>query len=247
MTLEELKKYDGKDGRPAYVACNGKIYDVTKSDFWKNGTHMGRFQAGEDLSSKIGLSPHGEANLFRFPVVGELSTGDVKAEKSSDAKKDPKLERKLKQQEMYKKYHPHPILVHFPMGMFPFAFIMQLMALLIPDISIYFSFASVFAVSFGTLLVFPAVLSGVLSLVINYNGKPNVFLKRKIMLSLVLIVVSLYGTITGLKALYYNVCPTVAGTVPADPIGVGFFVTVIIINALAFGIAANGGKITWPQ
>lgn len=246
MTLEELKKYDGKEGRPAYVACNGKIYDVTKSDFWKDGKHMGQ-QAGQDLSSKIGLSPHGEANLFRFPVVGELTTDETKENKSEATPKDPKLAKKLKQQELYRKFHPHPIMVHFPMGMFPFAFVAQLLALIFTDVSIYFSASAVFAVTLGTLFLFPAILSGMLSLVINYNGKPNVILKRKIILSAVLLVISLYGTITGLKALYYNVCPTVAGIVPADPIGVGFFVVVLLINAVAFSVAANGGKITWPQ
>ena len=115
------------------------------------------------------------------------------------------------------------------------------------DVSIYFSASAVFAVTLGTLFLFPAILSGMLSLIINYNGKPNVILKRKIILSAVLLVISLYGTITGLKALYYNVCPTVAGIVPADPIGVGFFVVVLLINAVAFSVAANGGKITWPQ
>jgi len=27
FTLEELSKYDGRDGNPAYVTCNGKVCD----------------------------------------------------------------------------------------------------------------------------------------------------------------------------------------------------------------------------
>ncbi len=248
MTLEELKQYDGKDGRPAYVACNGKVYDVSKSDFWTGGIHMGQFQAGQDLTSKISLSPHGEANLHRYPVVAELTTESKEEKKVEATPKDPKLAKKLQQQELYRKYHPHPIMVHFPMGMFPFAFIMQLLALIITNgMSAYFSFAAVMAVTFGTLFVAPAVLSGMLSLVVNYNGKPNVYLKRKIILSLVLIVVSIYGTISGLKTLYLNLCPTVAGTVPAEPLGLFYLIVIVVINAIAMGIAANGGKITWPS
>ena len=30
MTLEELKQYDGKDGRPTYVAIEGDVYDISK-------------------------------------------------------------------------------------------------------------------------------------------------------------------------------------------------------------------------
>ncbi|NLG57268.1 MAG: cytochrome B5, partial [Clostridiales bacterium] len=29
MTLEELKAFDGKEGRRAYIAVDGIIYDVT--------------------------------------------------------------------------------------------------------------------------------------------------------------------------------------------------------------------------
>ena len=37
MKLEELKQYDGKEGRPAYIVYKGDIYDVTGSygiAFW---------------------------------------------------------------------------------------------------------------------------------------------------------------------------------------------------------------------
>ena len=49
LTQEELKQYDGKNGRKAYVAIDGTIYDVTDVDAWKNGEHHGNV-AGKDLS-----------------------------------------------------------------------------------------------------------------------------------------------------------------------------------------------------
>lgn len=72
LTLEQLKEYDGEDGRPAYVAVDGIIYDVSDSNFWKNGAHNG-FSAGNDLTDAIKTkSPHGVVNLERVPAIGEL-------------------------------------------------------------------------------------------------------------------------------------------------------------------------------
>ena len=70
FTAEELAKYDGKNGNPAYVAVNGKVYDVTNVPEWKGGNHWGRFQAGRDLSEAIKLSPHGLSKLDLVPMVG---------------------------------------------------------------------------------------------------------------------------------------------------------------------------------
>lgn len=72
LTLEELAKYDGKDGRPAYVAVDGVIYDFSDSSRWKNGEHNG-FEAGRDLTEFIkNESPHGLSVLERMEVVGKL-------------------------------------------------------------------------------------------------------------------------------------------------------------------------------
>ena len=72
FTKEELAKYDGKNGNPAYVAVDGKVYDVSMVPEWKNGTHQGRFQAGRDLSKEILLSPHGKDQLKMVPMIGIL-------------------------------------------------------------------------------------------------------------------------------------------------------------------------------
>ncbi len=75
LTLEQLAQFDGKDGRKAYVAVDGNIYDMSNSSFWRNGAHNGN-QAGADLTDVIkNQSPHGVANLERVPKVGRLSQG----------------------------------------------------------------------------------------------------------------------------------------------------------------------------
>lgn len=76
LTLEELAYYDGTDGKPAYIAVDGKIYDVSNSSFWLNGGHNG-YQAGQDLTDPImNESPHGISTLSRVPIVGTLISGD---------------------------------------------------------------------------------------------------------------------------------------------------------------------------
>ncbi|MBE0596886.1 MAG: cytochrome B5, partial [Desulfuromonadales bacterium] len=73
MTREELATYDGRNGRRAYVAVNGKIYDFTDSPMWPGGDHQGAHQAGCDLSEALLGAPHVRAVIERFPVVGELT------------------------------------------------------------------------------------------------------------------------------------------------------------------------------
>jgi len=72
FTKEQLKKYDGREGRKAYVACEGKIYDVTSSFLWKEGKHQVVHFAGEDLTEELKNAPHGVDFLEKFPVVGKL-------------------------------------------------------------------------------------------------------------------------------------------------------------------------------
>jgi predicted heme/steroid binding protein len=72
MTLAELAQNNGQNGRPAYVAVNGTIYDVTESPRWQNGQHPPDHQAGMDLTEELASAPHVRAVVERFPVVGRL-------------------------------------------------------------------------------------------------------------------------------------------------------------------------------
>ena len=75
MTLDELSRFDGQDGRPAYAAVNGVIYDLTQSRLWRGGAHdpsEGKATAGRDLTEALKDSPHGDKHLKDFPVVGHL-------------------------------------------------------------------------------------------------------------------------------------------------------------------------------
>ena len=72
FTQDELKEFNGKNGKPAYIAVKGKVYDVTKSILWEDGEHQFEHYAGKDLTNEIGDAPHDEDVLERFPIVGIL-------------------------------------------------------------------------------------------------------------------------------------------------------------------------------
>ena len=52
FTKQDLVQNNGLNGRPAYIAVNGTVYDVTNNNHWPKGNHHG-FQAGQDLTNKI--------------------------------------------------------------------------------------------------------------------------------------------------------------------------------------------------
>lgn len=71
FTLAELAQYDGSMGRPAYVAVDGIVYDVSKEATWGGATHFG-LQAGRDLTAQF-QSCHGMAQILsKLPKVGIL-------------------------------------------------------------------------------------------------------------------------------------------------------------------------------
>jgi len=72
MTIEELSRCDGREGRPAYVAVGKVIYDVSASPRWVDGQHEEAHQAGRDLTEEIKSAPHVRAVVERFPVVGRI-------------------------------------------------------------------------------------------------------------------------------------------------------------------------------
>jgi predicted heme/steroid binding protein len=71
-TQESLAEFDGKNGRPAYVAYAGKVYDVTGSSLWDGGDHQSEHKAGNDLTAEMDDAPHFPDELDAFPVVGSL-------------------------------------------------------------------------------------------------------------------------------------------------------------------------------
>jgi len=50
---EELARYDGKNGAPAYIAYKEKVYYVSTSFQWRSGRHQVIHNAREDLIDSL--------------------------------------------------------------------------------------------------------------------------------------------------------------------------------------------------
>jgi len=72
FTLAQLAAFNGKNGAKAYVAYNGKVYDVTSYGSWGTGSHHG-IKAGTDITSAFANSPHSASMFDGLTVVGTLT------------------------------------------------------------------------------------------------------------------------------------------------------------------------------
>lgn len=71
VTYQDLSRFDGKNGNPAYVAIDGIVYDVTENAAWAAATHFG-LKAGTDLTKEFVSCHAGQPILSKIKVVGKL-------------------------------------------------------------------------------------------------------------------------------------------------------------------------------
>jgi predicted heme/steroid binding protein/uncharacterized membrane protein len=81
ISPEQLAHFDGIEGRPAYAAYKGIVYDMTNSRLWRSGKHMVKHAAGHDLTEALKTAPHGEDKVLAMPQVGMLVTSGRKPER----------------------------------------------------------------------------------------------------------------------------------------------------------------------
>ena len=180
FSREELTKFNGEDGKPVYLAYEGKVYDVSESKLWKTGLHMRRHQAGTDLSEEIGGAPHGVEVLKRLPQVGTL-----KAEKDPMDEHLPEILLAIYRKIPMLRRHPHPMTVHFPIAfvmLFPF---LNILYLLTGRES--FDISSFHVLVAGLVFTPVAMLTGPYNWWVNYAGKWSKIIAIKMFGSLILI------------------------------------------------------------
>jgi predicted heme/steroid binding protein len=180
---KDIKKYNGQEGQPAYVAAEGEVYDVSDSRLWKNGVHMNRHHAGQDLTNEFGAAPHGTEVLQKFQKVGNLK----ESTKNEQQLPIPKWIAHLLNLYPFLKRHPHPMVVHFPMVYYITAPILLFWFYLI-DTNESLIKAVFYMHVLGTISLPFAILTGWLSWKVNYLGKPIGYIKRKIMFTVVVLI-----------------------------------------------------------
>ena len=72
LTPAELARFNGRGDAPAYIAFQGKVYDVSRSFLWQEGRHQVVHMAGKDLTGELKAAPHGAATLEPVPLIGRL-------------------------------------------------------------------------------------------------------------------------------------------------------------------------------
>ena len=168
----ELKEFDGNDGRLAYSAFMGKVYDVSSSPLWKEGKHVGRHSAGLDLTESMMNAPHGKKVFAKFQIVGEL------------IHKEP-VGKQLVQR--FQKMYIHPILVHFSIAV-------PILVSLLSTVYVFtgedsFEMVSYYVLLLGFLAAIVGGLSGLFSWKVTYEGRMTKMFARKILFTIILIIV----------------------------------------------------------
>ena len=184
FTSEELTSSNGKDGNPVHIAFQGRVYDVSKSRLWPKGLHMNRHPSGKDLSGEISAAPHGPEVLERYPQVGLL-----KKEPSEELKHLPPFLQNFLQKIPMAKRHPHPVLVHFPIAFSIAASLFSVLYLFFRNPS--FEVTSYYLLILGGIASPFAIGTGLLTWWINYRLKLTHFIRRKIELSGLLLILEI--------------------------------------------------------
>jgi predicted heme/steroid binding protein/uncharacterized membrane protein len=175
---EELSTFDGKGGRSAYIAHQGRVMDVSSSKLWKGGLHMKRHHAGTDLTTDIKGAPHGPEMLEKCPQVGVLKH-DVSQEREI-----PRVLSWLLVRIPMLRRHPHPMTVHFPI-VFMFSTTMFNILYVITRIKA-FEVTALHCLGAGILFTPVAVITGLYTWWLNYMAKPlrPVRIKKRVSLLL---------------------------------------------------------------
>jgi len=184
---ESFAEFNGQEGRPIYIAHQGRVFDVSHSKFWKTGLHMKRHEAGKDLTTDIEAAPHGTEVLDRYPQVGILN------KEEEGVRPMPKVLSGLLDRFPVLRRHPHPMLVHFPIVFMISPTLFNLLYLITGVQSFE---ATAFHCLGGGILFTPlAILTGYFTWWLNYLAKPMRPVTIKIRFSLLLLAASLIAFI----------------------------------------------------
>ena len=226
VTAEELTSFNGKDGRPVYIAFQGKIFDVTQSALWSKGLHMNRHPSGKDLTGEISAAPHGAEVLERYPQVGVLKKGAPE-----ELKHLPPMLQNLLQKFPMARRHPHPMVVHFPIALLMASSLFILLYLIVKHPP--FEITSFYLLILGAISSPFAMATGFLTWWINYRSKLTYLVKRKIQLSILLLIFEI------IILLWRGLQPQISHPV--------YFILIVFLAPIVSLLGYYGGQMTFPK
>ena len=225
ITPEELVTFNGKERTPVYIAFEGKVYDVSKSPLWSKGLHMNRHPSGKDLSGEISAAPHGPEVLERYPQVGILKKGPPE-----ELKHLPRTLQNILQRYPMARRHPHPMIVHFPIAFLMAASLFIILHFLFRNP--FFEITSFYLLIVGAISSPFAMATGLLTWWINYRLKLTHFVKRKIQISILLLVFEI------ILIVWRSTNPNIS-----NPI---YFIMVLLLTPIVSLLGYYGGQMTFP-
>jgi len=227
---ESLAEYNGKGGKPAYVACRGKVYDVSASRMWKAGAHMKRHGAGQDLTRDILAAPHGEEKLEDLPQVGVYRETVL-----SERNLPPVLDEFLTRHPFFQR-HPHPSAVHFPI-VFLFAPALFNCLYVITGVA-GFETTAFYCLGAGILSALPAILTGYFTWWVNYQARPMRPVQIKIALSWLALAVAVPAFVV--RLMHQDLSQDTGA------VFMGYLLATVAIAPMVAAIGWFGGSLTFP-
>jgi len=178
---DELAGFNGENGKPAYIAHDGKVYDVSESKLWRKGQHMNRHRSGADLTSDMQAAPHDFKVLERFPQVGILKKIAVEEQAI------PQPIAWLINRFPFLRRHPHPMTVHFPIA-FVFATTIFNVIYLVTGVK-SFEITALHCLAGAILFTIVGITTGIYTWWLNYMAKPLKAVKIKLPLTILMFVI----------------------------------------------------------
>lgn len=229
FTPQELQDFDGAEGQPAYIAFHDRVIDVSASEHWHHGHHMGTHRAGHDLTREIDAAPHGPEVLERFPQIGvlkeEVAGDDIPAFLLRLFHYVPLLRR-----------HPHPMVVHFP-TVFMIATTGFSVLYLLTGVRSFETTA--WHCLWGGVLFTPvAMATGLFTWWINYEAE----WLRQVIIKMVLSSILLLLSLTALIWRYHN--PDIL--ISWGPASLVYFGLILALTPLVIAIGWYGATLSFP-
>jgi len=190
---------------------------------------MNRHPSGKDLSGEIVAAPHGPEVFERYPQVGVLKKGPPE-----ELKPLPGFLQNLLLRFPMARSHPHPVMVHFPIAFLIAASLFTMLHLFFEKPS--FETTGFYLLILGSMASPFAITTGILTCWINYRMKMTRLIRRKMELSVVLLVFEI------VLVLWRSADPQ-GSPQNNHPI---YYVMMLILTPIVFLLGYYGGQMTFP-